>query len=238
MTQALSDAPTLFKGRHFNHLLIIQAVRWYITYKLSYRDVCSLMAERGVTLVHTTIMRWVQRFVPVFEKKWRKYARPTGSSWRVDETYIKVRGKWNYLYRAVDKQGRTVDFLLSQHRDKAAAIRFFRKAIGNHQAPEKVTLDGYEATHRAVAELKSEGVLPTQTEVRTNKYLNNVIEQDHRRIKQRYYPMLGFKKFRNAKVTLSGIELAARIKKGQFDTSAISGSTTMVLQIWEAVIAA
>jgi transposase-like protein len=196
------------------------------------------MAERGVTLVHTTIMRWVQRFVPVFEKKWRKYARPTGSSWRVDETYIKVRGKWNYLYRAVDKQGRTVDFLLSQHRDKAAAIRFFRKAIGNHQAPEKVTLDGYEATHRAVAELKSEGVLPTQTEVRTNKYLNNVIEQDHRRIKQRYYPMLGFKKFRNAKVTLSGIELAARIKKGQFDTSAISGSTTMVLQIWEAVIAA
>jgi transposase-like protein len=238
MTQALSDAPTLFKGRHFNHLLIIQAVRWYITYKLSYRDVCSLMAERGVTLVHTTIMRWVQRFVPVFEKKWRKYARPTGSSWRVDETYIKVRGKWNYLYRAVDKQGRTVDFLLSQHRDKAAAIRFFRKAIGNHQAPEKVTLDGYEATHRAVAELKSEGVLPTQTEVRTNKYLNNVIEQGHRRIKQRYYPMLGFKKFRNAKVTLSGIELAARIKKGQFDTSAISGSTTMVLQIWEAVIAA
>jgi transposase-like protein len=238
MTQALSDAPTLFKGRHFNHLLIIQAVRWYITYKLSYRDVCSLMAERGVTLVHTTIMRWVQCFVPVFEKKWRKYARPTGSSWRVDETYIKVRGKWNYLYRAVDKQGRTVDFLLSQHRDKAAAIRFFRKAIGNHQAPEKVTLDGYEATHRAVAELKSEGVLPTQTEVRTNKYLNNVIEQDHRRIKQRYYPMLGFKKFRNAKVTLSGIELAARIKKGQFDTSAISGSTTMVLQIWEAVIAA
>jgi transposase-like protein len=238
MTQALSDGPTLFKGRHFNHLLIIQAVRWYITYKLSYRDVCSLMAERGVTLVHTTIMRWVQRFVPVFEKKWRKYARPTGSSWRVDETYIKVRGKWNYLYRAVDKQGRTVDFLLSQHRDKAAAIRFFRKAIGNHQAPEKVTLDGYEATHRAVAELKSEGVLPTQTEVRTNKYLNNVIEQDHRRIKQRYYPMLGFKKFRNAKVTLSGIELAARIKKGQFDTSAISGSTTMVLQIWEAVIAA
>ena len=148
------------------------------------------------------------------------------------------KGKWHYLYRAVDKQDRTVDFLLSQHRDKAAAIRFFRKAIGNHQAPEKITLDGYEATHRAVAELKSEGVLPAQTEVRTNKYLNNVVEQDHRRIKQRYYPMLGFKKFRNAKITLGGIELAARIKKGQFDTSAISGTTTRALQIWEAVIAA
>jgi transposase-like protein len=119
-------------------------------------------------------MRWVQHFVPVFEKKWKKYARPVGSSWRVDETYIKVKGKWNYLYRAVDKQGQTIDFLLSKHRNKAAAIRFFRKAIGNHQAPEKITLDGYEATHRAVAEVKSEVVLPTQTEVRTNKYLNNV----------------------------------------------------------------
>jgi len=238
MTEPLSDVPALFKGRHFNHMLIIQAVRWYITYKLSYRDVCDLMAERGVALVHTTIMRWVQRFVPVFEKKWKKYARPVGSSWRVDETYIKLKGKWHYLYRAVDKQGRTVDFLLSKHRDKVAAIRFFRKAIGNHQAPEKITLDGYEATHRAVAELKSEGVLPTQTEVRTSKYLNNVIEQDHRRIKQRYYPMLGFKKFRNATVTLGGIELAAMLKKEQFDTSAIIQPGITILQIWEAVLGA
>jgi transposase-like protein len=133
MTQPLSDVHTLFKGRHFNHLLIIQAVRWYITYKLSFRDICSLMAERGVILVHTTIMRWVQRYVPVFEKKWKKYARPAGSSWRVDETYIKVKGKWHYLYRAVDKQGQTVDFLLSKHRDKAAAISFFEKAITNNK---------------------------------------------------------------------------------------------------------
>jgi len=147
--------------------------------------------------------------------------------------------QWNYLYRAVDKQRRTVDFLLSKHRDKAAAIRFFRKAIGNHQAPEKVTLDGYEATHRAVAEMKSEGVLPPQTEVRTNKYLNNLIEQDHRRIKQRYYPMLGFKKFGNAAVTLSGIELAAKIKKEQFDTSTtVTQPGTTILQVWESVLAA
>ena len=238
MTQSLSEKPALFKGRHFNHLLIIQAVRWYVTYKLSYRDVCELMAERGVTVVYTTVMRWVQRFVPVFEKKWKKYARPVGSSWRVDETYIKVKGKWRYLYRAVDKQGQTVDFLLSKNRDKSAAVRFFKKAIGNHEAPEKITLDGSQASHQAVAELKTEGVLPGQTLVRTSKYLNNMIEQDHRRVKQRYYPMLGFKRFRNAKVTLSGIELAARIKKGQFDTSAISGSATMVLQIWEAVLVA
>ena len=112
MTQLSSEKPELFKGRHFNHLLIIQAVRWYVTYKLSYREVCDLMAERGVAVEHTTVMRWVQRFVPAFEKKWKNYARPVGSSWRVDETYIKVKGQWRYLYRAVNKQGQTFDFLL------------------------------------------------------------------------------------------------------------------------------
>jgi transposase-like protein len=108
MTQLPCEKPTLFKGCHFNHLLIIQAVRWHVTYKLSYRDVCDLMEERGVTVVHTAVLRWVQRFVPIFERKWKKYARPVGSSWRVDETYIKVKGQWRYLYRAVDKQGQTV----------------------------------------------------------------------------------------------------------------------------------
>jgi transposase-like protein len=233
-----SDTPTLFKGRHFDRLLIIQAIRWYITYKLSYRDVCSLMAERGVTLVHTTVMRWVQRYVPVFEKQWKKYARPVGSSWRVDETYIRVRGRWTYLYRAVDKQGQTVDFLLSEKRDIAAAKRFFIKAIGNNEAPAKITLDGYKASHQAVAELKAEGLLSAGVEVRTSKYMNNLIEQDHRRVKQRYYPMLGFKSFSNAAVTLSGIELAQKIRKGQFDTSSISNVGALVPQVWEAVLAA
>jgi transposase-like protein len=111
MTQLPFEKPELFEGRHFNHLLIIQAVRWYITYKLSYRDVCDLTEERGVTVVHTTVLRWVQCLVPVFEKKWKNYARPVGSSWRVDETYIKVKGQWRYLYRAVDEQGQIVDFL-------------------------------------------------------------------------------------------------------------------------------
>ncbi len=233
-----SDTPTLFKGRHFDRLLIIQAIRWYITYKLSYRDVCSLMAERGVTVVHTTVMRWVQRYVPVFEKQWKKYARPTGSSWRVDETYIRVRGRWTYLYRAVDKQGQTVDFLLSEKRDIAAAKRFFSKAIGNNEAPAKITLAGYKASHQAVAELKAEGLLSAGVEVRTSKYMNNLIEQDHRRVKQRYYPMLGFKSFSNAAVTLSGIELAQKIRKGQFDTSSISNVGALVPQVWEAVLAA
>jgi transposase-like protein len=151
---------------------------------------------------------------------------------------IKVKGQWRYLYRAVDEQGQTVDFLLSKNRDKAAAVRFFKKAIGCHEAPEKITLDGSRASHKAVAELKAEGVLPAQTLVLASKYLNNMIEQDHRMVKQRCYPMLGFKTFGNAEVTLSGIELASKIKKGQFDTSEISGTGAMILQVWEAVIAA
>jgi hypothetical protein len=113
-------------------------------------------------------------FVPAFEKKWKNYERPVGSSWRVDETYIKVKGQWRYLFRAVDKQGQTVDFLLSKNRDKAAAVRFFKKAIGNHEVPVKITLDGSLASHQAVAELKAEGVLPAQTLVRASKYLNYV----------------------------------------------------------------
>jgi transposase-like protein len=172
-------------------------------------------------------------------EKWKNYARPVGSSWRVDETCIKVKGQWRYLYRAVDKQGQTVDFLLSRNRDRAAAIRFFKKsAIGNNDAPEKITLDGSRASHQAVAELKVEGVLPAQTLVRTNKYLNNMIEQDHRKAPQRCYPMLGFRTFGNAEVTLSGIELANKIKKGQFDASESTRPWAMILQVWEAALAA
>ena len=128
--------------------------------------------------------------------------------------------------------------MLSQNRDKAAAVRFFRKALGNHEVPEKITLDGSRASHQAVAELKAEGVLPAQAVVQTNKYLNNMIEQDHRRVKQRCYPMLGFKTFGNAEVTLSGMELASKIQKGPFDISEITNPGAMILQVWEAVLAA
>ena len=127
----------------------------------------------------------MQQYVPEFEKRWNHYARPVGDSWRVDETYIKVKGQWVYLYRVVDKQGRTVDFLLSKRRDVAAAKRFFSKATKQHGAPRVITLDGYAASHRAVAKLKTSGILPCRVQVRSCKYLNNVIEQDHRRIKQR-----------------------------------------------------
>ena len=149
--------------------------------------------------------------------------------------YIRVRGRWTYLYRAVDKQGLTVDFLLSERRDIAAAKLFFTQAIKKHGPPKRITLDGYPATHAALSELKAEKVLPQQTMVRTSKYLNNLIEQDHRRVKQRVYPMLGFKRFANATVTISGIELVHRIRKRQFDISTLNQRGVREPQIWQSV---
>lgn len=175
--------------------------------------------------------------MPEFEKRWSGYARSVGGSWRCDETYIKVKGRWTYLYRAVDKQGRTVDFLLSEKRDVAAARRFFRKAIKNNGAPRVITLDAYAASHRAVAELKAVGTLPARVRLRSSKYLNNVIEQDHRRIKQRIRPMLGFKRFDTAAVTIRGIELAEKIKKDQFKIGTLAARPATAPAIWAALLA-
>ena len=146
----------LFKGRHFDQDIIVLCVRWYLRYKLSFRDLVEMMAERGLSLAHTTIMRWIQCYVPEFEKRWNRFARPAGRSWRVDETYVKIRGRWTYLYRAVDKEGNTVDFLLRAKRDVAAAKAFFRWALQRQgQLPHKITLDGYQASHRGAAEALS-----------------------------------------------------------------------------------
>jgi transposase-like protein len=185
----------LFVGRHFDREVITLCVRWYLRFKLSLRDLVEMMSERGLSLAHTTIMRWVQRYVPEFEKRWKRFGSAVGPSWRVDETYVKIRGEWCYLYRAVDRAGRTVDFRLSTHRDVGAAKAFFRKAIkGQGCAPTAITLDGYAASHRAVRELKADGLLPPDTKVRSSKYLNNLIEQDHRSVKQRVAVMLGLKR--------------------------------------------
>lgn len=197
-----------------------------------------MMGERGIEVAHTTILRWVQRYVPEFEKRWNRYARSVGGSWRCDETYIKVNGRWTYLYRAVDKQGRTVDFRLSAPRDVAAAKAFFRKAIKHNGNPRVITLDAYAASHRAVADLKAEGKMPKRVRVRSSKYLNNSIGQDHRRIKQRIHPMLGFKRVHTAAVTISGIELTAKIRKHQFKIGPLSGRPTTMPEIWTAVLAA
>ena len=156
----------------------------------------------------------------------------------MDETYIKVRGAWVYLYRAVDKQGFTVDFYLSRKRDVEAAKQFLRRAVKNQRAPTKITLDGYAASHRAVAELKKDGELPKRVRTRTSKYLNNGIEQDHRRVKHRIRAMVGMKSFSAAGVMISGIELTEKIRKGQFKIGKLGGSKATMPEIWRTALAA
>ena len=231
----LISVEELFKGRHFDQEIVILCVRWYLSYKLSFRDLVAMMGERGLGIAHTTILRWVQHYAPEFTKRWNRFARALGGSWRMDETYVKVRGEWTYLYRAVDKAGKTVEFHLSRKRDVNAAKAFLRKAMRNERIPVKITLDAYAASHRAVADLKDSGELPKRAQVRTSKYLNNRIEQDHRRIKQRLRPMLGLKSFQTAAVVLGGIELAEKIKKGQFKIGKLGGPTASMPDLWRAL---
>jgi transposase-like protein len=229
----------LFDGRHFDREIIVLCVRWYLRFKLSFRDLVEMMAERGLSMAHTTIMRWVHHYAPEFERRWNRFARPAGSSWRVDETYVKVHGKWVYLYRAVDRVGNTVDFRLSPRRDVAAAKAFFRKAIkAQGSAPRTITLDGYAASHRAVREMKADSQLAADTKLRSSKYLNNLIEQDHRGVKLRIGPMLGFKQFRTAAVTIAGIELLRRIRKGQFNLGRLRLKDGRAPAVWDAVLSA
>lgn len=203
-----------FKGHRFEKDIILTCVRRYLAYPLSYRDLGEMMEERGVEVDHSNIYRWVQKFAPQLEAAFRKgQKRPVGNSWRMDETYIKVKGQWRYLYRAIDKEGQTVDFLLTARRDKKAALRFFKKAPGRHGLPEKVTLDKSGANAAAIEALKEE--TGQEIKIRQIKYLNNLVEQDHRSIKRIVRPMLGFKSFNAARRTLAGVELMHMIKKGQ-----------------------
>ncbi len=127
-----------FKGSHFPKCVVLQAIYWYLRYALSYRDIEELMIERGVNIDHSTVQRWVVKYTAILEEAFRKKKKPVGKSWRIDETYIKVKGKWCYLYRAVDKENNTIDFLLTEKRDKKAAKRFFDKAINNNGVPAKI----------------------------------------------------------------------------------------------------
>jgi transposase-like protein len=182
----------LFKGRQFEREIIILCVRWYLRFKLSFRDLVEMMAERGLSLAHTTIMRWLQGFAPEFARRWNHFVRQSGDSWRVGETYIKSRSVWTYLYRAVDREGKTLDFRLSARRDVMAAKLCFRKALNTQGRPPRVvTLDGYAASHGAVRELPEEIEVWNDAKLRSSKYLNNIMEQDHRAIKARIGPMLG-----------------------------------------------
>ena len=173
------------------------------------------MAERGVDVDHSTINRWVLKYAPELDKRIRPHLNPTNDSWRVDETYIQIKGKWKYLYRAVDSAGNTLDFLLSAKRDGKAAARFFRRVLkaGHTQAPRVITVDKNAAYLVAIETLKADETIAAETELRQSKYLNNVIEQDHRNIKRIPKPMMGFNSFNTATRTLSGIEAMAMIRR-------------------------
>jgi len=202
-----------FKGAHFPQDIILMGVRWYVAYPLSYRHVEELMEERGVLLDHATIQRWVVKYSPLLEEAFHRRKRPVWVSWRLDETYIKVKGQWRYLYRAVDKHGQTIDFLLTEQRDEAAALRFLKKAIRRHGIPEKITIDGSAANEAAIKSYNEEH--GTVIVIRKTKYLNNIVEQDHRGVKRITRPMLGFKAFDAEQATLVSIELMHMIKKRQ-----------------------
>ena len=181
----------IFKGRHFKRDIILVCIRWYLAYPLSYRNLEEMMAERGVSVDHSTINRWVLRYAGLIEAEFRKRKRPVGFSWRMDETYVRVRGEWKYLYRAVDKTGDTVDFLLTAKRDAAAAFRFLRKAILANGTPEKINIDK-SGSSKAAIEVHND-IFDPEIECRQCRYLNNLVEQDHRAVKRIARPMMGFK---------------------------------------------
>jgi putative transposase len=212
-----------FKGAHFPQDIILTCVRWYVAYPLSYRHVEELMEERGVSVDHATIHRWVLKYSPQLETAFHHRKRPVGTSWRMDETYIRVKGEWRYLYRAVDKSGQTIDFLLTEERDEQAAKRFLTQAIRRHGVPEKITIDGSAANEAAIKRYNEE--YGTAIEIRQIKYLNNIIEQDHRGVKRVTRPMLGFTSFEAAQSTLVGIELMHMLRKGQLADGVEKGLT-------------
>src|ERR1035437_3987287 len=206
-----------FKWKHYEGEIILLNVRWYLKYPLSYRNLKEMMIERGIQVDYSTIMRWVHQCSFEIGKKIRRDLRSPNDSWRVDEIYIRVEGKWKYLYQAVDSNGDTIDFMLSSKRDRKVTKRFFKKALSsNHnQIPRVVTVDKNPAYPPAIDKLKNGKILPKNVGIRQIKYLNNIIEKDTRSIKRIVNPMLGFQSFRSANKTLKEIEAMNMIKKGQ-----------------------
>jgi putative transposase len=214
-----------FKGHQYPKSVILYAVFFYVRYGVSYRDLEEIMAERGAEVDHATLNRWVVKFSPSIAANAQVRKKPTAMSWRMDETYIKVKGKWTYLYRAVDRDGLTLDFMLSERRDAAAARGFFIRAIGTNGVPERIAINKSGAN---LAGLQSLNVILKFTgtgltiNIVQSKYLNNIVEQDHRFIKRITRPMLGFKAFYSAAATLEGIEAAHMIRKGQLGQNGVS----------------
>lgn len=213
----MATRPAIFKWRQTEPQLILCAVRWYLRYSLSLRDVEELLEERCLEADHTTVWRWVQRYSPELERRMRCHLKPTNKSWRCDETYVKVKGRWCYLYRAIDSAGATIDFLLSVRRDAETAKRLFRKALSaaSHPQPRVINTDLAPIYHSAIPAIKKEGMLRSRCHHRPVQYLNNILEQDHRAIKRRVNAKQGFREFHAARRTIQGYEAINMMRKGQ-----------------------
>jgi putative transposase len=213
-TKMIEALRRVVQRMHYPLEVMLVCVRWYAAYPLSFRNIEEMMAERGVFVDHST-HRWSIKMLPVLAAMFRRRKRPVGRSWRMDETYVKLSGQRKYLYRAVDRDGDTVDFLLRAKRDHAAARAFFEHAIDLHGVPEKITIDKSGANTAAIVSVQADSGL--SIELRQSKYLNNIVEQDHRAVKRIVRPMLGFKSFRCARILIAGIETMHMIRKGQLE---------------------
>ncbi|MPY24517.1 IS6 family transposase [Shewanella sp. YLB-07] len=212
-----------FSGRHYPQNIIMRALRYYLAYKLSYREIEEIFSERNIHFDHSTLNRWVIKYAPQLEAMFRRRKRRVSGSWRMDETYIKVKGKWVYYYRAVDKFGAIIDFYLSETRDEPAARAFFNKAINQHGLPEKVVIDKSGANAAALESINIRlwlsGHMLFMIEVLAIKYLNNIVEQSHRKVKGKMHQCLGWKSWEGTESTLAGFELWSMIKQGQMNTT-------------------
>ena len=214
-----------YRGFTFPLDIILLSIYCKCRFSLSYRDLEELNKIRGLNVDHSTINRWVLVFAPLMDLLFRKRKKPVCTSWRMDETYIKINGAWNYLYRALDKYGYTVDFLLQKHRDGQAAKAFFRKAFRENNVPFIINIDKSGANKAALEEFNKELGAQNAIEIRQSKYLNNIVEQDHRFIKKRIKPMLWLRSYEGASATIAGIELVQMIKKGQLQRADENMST-------------
>jgi transposase-like protein len=212
----------VFKGRHFDRSVILLCVRWYLAYSLSLRDLEEMMAERGISVDHATIHRWTVHFAPLFLEQFNQRKRAVIGKWHIDETYVKVRGQWRYLYRAIDRSGDTVEFWFSERRNLTAAKCFLRKAMKRHGRPGRIVIDGSQTNKEAILLSDAESRLQDRSRrqlkpigIQQSRYLNNRIEQDHRAIKRRIRPMLGFKSMDSARAILGGVEMVHMMRKGQ-----------------------
>jgi len=212
-----SRRPRLFRKRQFESIAIVTCVRWYCRFSLSLRDLEELMAERGLSVDHTTIWRWVQRYAPEVHQRLRGNLRPKSSTWHIDETFIRIAGRWLYLFRAVDGHGQTVDFDLSETRDREAAKLFLKKALANpdNHPPSVVARDGLRSYPAAIRELQGEGLIHQRCRHRTRVYANNRIGSDHRSSKRRLRGMHGPRSIPTARRVIQGIEAVHMIRKGQ-----------------------